>query len=121
MHEIGIATELYRLCQEELTARGGGVLQTVRIAVGELAAVEPELLVYAWQAVVADSSHAAAELQVDWHPARQLCVTCGEIAARQPGSWLRLCPTCELPLSVEGGDELDLLNFTLRQEVPLET
>ncbi len=44
MHELSVATELYRACRTELEARGGGRLSEARIAVGELSAVEPELL-----------------------------------------------------------------------------
>lgn len=107
MHELSIAQELLRLCQQRLPA--GQCLGTVRIDVGELAAVEPELLQFAWQAVTAGTPHAAAALAIRWHPARQHCGACGEVAERQPGSWLRLCPRCQLPLQVVGGDELDLV------------
>ena len=37
---------------------------------------------------------------------------------RAPGSWLRLCPRCELPLRIEGGDELDVLHVDITQEAP---
>ena len=107
MHELSIAEELLRLARQRLVA--GQRLGTVRLAVGELAAVAPALLQFAWQAVTAGTPHAAAVLTIAWHAARQHCGVCGEIAARQPGSWLRLCPRCEAPLQVLGGDELDLL------------
>ena len=41
MHELSIATELLRLCEAELADRGGGVLERVSIAVGDLSSVEP--------------------------------------------------------------------------------
>ncbi|MEZ5965524.1 MAG: hydrogenase maturation nickel metallochaperone HypA [Planctomycetota bacterium] len=110
MHELSIAQELLRLCQARLEA--GQRLQYVRIAVGELASVEPDLLRFAWQAVTAGTPHATAVLDVAWCPARQRCDACGEIAERQPGSWLRLCPQCGQALRVEGGDQLDLLTLT---------
>lgn len=109
MHELSIATELLRLCEKELEERPGDSLQAVRIAVGDLSSVEPELLRFAWQGLLEGGMHEGARLEIDWRPARQTCAGCGEIAERQPGSWLRLCPTCGCPLRVEGGDELDLL------------
>ena len=48
MHELSIATELYRLCQDERRACAGGRLLEVRVDCGELSAVEPDLLVFAW-------------------------------------------------------------------------
>lgn len=107
MHELSIAEELLRLCGERLAA--GERLASVHVAIGELASVEPDLLRFAWQAVVAGTCHADSRLDIDWHAARQTCRTCGDVADRQPGSWLRLCPQCQQPLQVVGGDELDLL------------
>ena len=76
--------------------------------VGELSAVEPELIAFAWEAVTADTDDAASRIEVRWCPASQRCSECGPIEARVEGSWLRLCPNCSMPLVVEGGDELDI-------------
>ena len=123
MHELGIATEVLRAARVELDARGGGRLETVAIAVGELTGVEPDLLTYAWEAVTAGGEHAGARLVVEWTSARQTCPACGDVAERQPGSWLRVCPVCGRPLRVEGGRELDLVELTfapnpIPEEVP---
>jgi len=112
LHELSLATEIYRTCRATITARGEGRLDSVRVAIGELAAVEPELLVYAWEAVVAGGRDAAAQLQVEWHPARQTCANCGELKERAPGHWLRICPACGGPVQVEGGDELDVIELS---------
>ena len=78
------------------------------VIVGDLTAVEPDLLEFAWQALVAASPDADARLVVDWRPARQHCAACGEVLERAAGSWLRLCPRCDEPLAVTGGDELEV-------------
>ena len=108
MHEMGVAAEIYRIARETADANGGGSLESVAVAVGELSAVEPELLEFAWEAIVAGGSDAQARLSIRWTNARQLCADCGEVAERAAGSWLRLCPRCECPLLIEGGDELDV-------------
>jgi Zn finger protein HypA/HybF involved in hydrogenase expression len=109
---MGIAIEIHRCCREAVREHGEGRIERVRLAVGELAAVEPDLLDFAWQAVIADGPDAGAELEVVWCPARQHCPQCDDSKERAEGSWLRLCPDCGQPLSVEGGDELDVLQVT---------
>jgi hydrogenase nickel incorporation protein HypA/HybF len=112
VHELSIAHEIYRTCRAAVAAHGEGRIESVKVAVGELSAVEPDLLVFAWEAVVAGGADAAARLDVEWRPASQHCPSCGEVAERAPGSWLRLCPACGQPLAVEGGDELDVLQVS---------
>jgi hydrogenase nickel incorporation protein HypA/HybF len=117
---MGIALEIHRVCREVVAEQGGGRLEVVRMAIGELSAIEPELLEYAWQAVVADTPDAAARLEITWCPARQHCARCGEDKDRSEGSWLRICPDCGLPLAVSGGDELDVVEVTLVAEDPAD-
>ncbi len=107
MHEMGIALEILKICRESVPTSGR--IERVVVAVGELSAVEPELLVTAWEAAVSGEAEEGATLEIDWRPARQTCAECGEVEERVPGSWLRLCPHCSMPLGVEGGDELDVL------------
>lgn len=109
MHETGLAIEIHRIARAVADERGGGPLESVTVAVGDLAAVEPTLLEFAWRAVVEGTSDAGAGLLVEWERARQDCASCGEIVERAPGSWLRLCPRCGEPLRVSGGDALDVL------------
>ena len=115
MHELGLAAEIFRIARETVDARGGGRLESVTVVVGDLSAVEPDLLEFAWNAAVAESLDDAARLIVDWRPARQLCSSCGEVPERAEGSWLRLCPRCRQPLIVEGGDELEVRTITFSE------
>lgn len=109
MHELSIAEALFGLCRDRVPV--GERLTVVRVAVGELASVEPDQLQFAWSAVVAGGTHAGARLDIDWRAARQTCAACGVVAERQPGTWLRVCPQCDLPLQIDGGHELDLLEL----------
>lgn len=113
MHEMGIALEIHRVCREVVAEQGGGRIDSVRMAIGELAAVEPDLLTYAWEAVIAGGPDDGARLVVDWHPARQFCTQCDEDKDRSEGSWFKICPDCGQPLAVNGGDELDVLAVTI--------
>jgi hydrogenase nickel incorporation protein HypA/HybF len=115
MHELSLVTEIYRTARRAVESNGGGRIEVVRLAVGELAAVEPDLLSFAWEAVTRDTPDAGARLDVDFRPAKQTCAACGVIPERAAGSWLRLCPRCQGPLGIEGGDELDVLNVTFEE------
>lgn len=112
LHELSIAQEIYRTSRAAVAGHGAGRLETVKVAVGELSAVEPDLLVFAWQALTQGGPDAASELNVEWRPARQFCAGCNADQPRSPGSWLRLCPQCGMALAVSGGDELDVLQVT---------
>jgi hydrogenase nickel incorporation protein HypA/HybF len=116
VHELSIAAEVYRTSRSAVAEHGGGRLVAVRLAVGELTAIEPELLGFAWEALLARSGDAGARLDVEWRPARQHCAVCGGEKLRGEGTWLRLCPDCGQPLAVEGGDELDVLSVEFEQD-----
>jgi hydrogenase nickel incorporation protein HypA/HybF len=117
MHEMGLALEIRRLAREAVAGRGPGRLEIVFVAVGELSAVEPDLLAFAWEAAVAGTEDAASKLEVSFRRARQTCRGCGEIAGRAPGTWLRICPRCGDGLLVSGGDDLDVLRVVFEETV----
>lgn len=117
MHELGIAIEIYRSSRLAVKEHGPGRLGVVRVAVGERSALEPELLVSAWDVLTAGGPDQGARLEIEWRPVHQRCLACGEDKPRAPGSWLRLCPDCQSPLEVDGGDELDLLQVEFETEV----
>ena len=123
MHELGLAHDVLRACAGQVPADGR--ITRVRLVEGDLAAVEPELLRFGWQAVIEGTPHEGAALEIDWRPARQVCEACGEIPERAAGSWLKLCPRCELPLRIEGGQELEVRDLTYETAdeaaVPAET
>ena len=116
MHELSIAEEIYRASRAAVAEHGSGRLERVVVAVGELAAVEPELLVFAWAALTQDGPDAGSALEVEWRKARQHCAACREEKPRSEGGWLRLCPDCGGPLAVTGGTELDLLRVTFEPD-----
>jgi Zn finger protein HypA/HybF involved in hydrogenase expression len=109
---MGLAAEIYRIARGGADDRRGGPLDSVTVAIGDLAIIDPDLLESAWKTIVAGSADAGARLIIDWRAAKQICPRCGEIRERVPGSWLRLCPHCEEPLAISGGDERDVRTIT---------
>jgi hydrogenase nickel insertion protein HypA len=118
LHEMGIAMSVYDSSRKEMEKHSSvGRLHRVRVAVGELSAIDPELLQFAWKAVVEDRD-AECALEVEWRPACQYCPQCDQHKSRPEGGWLVLCPDCEHPLQVKGGYELDLLQVTFDVDEP---
>lgn len=109
MHELSIAQEIYRTSRAAVASHGAGHLESVKVALGELTAIEPDLLTFAWEALTAGGPDAGSVLEVEWHPARQFCPACNAEKTRIQRAWLRVCPDCGLPLEVSGGQELDVL------------
>ena len=109
---MGIALSIYDACRAAVAGHGGGRLEVVRVAVGELSALEPELLRFAWEALLAEGPDVGCRLEVEWRPARQHCPACAADQPRAPGAWLLACPGCGGPLAVEGGDDLDVLHLS---------
>ncbi len=116
MHEMSIALGLYSSCRDLVQQRGARRLENVTIAVGELSAVEPDLLRFAWQAVTEDGPDAGATLDIDWRPARLHCRACAADQPRSSAGWLQMCPDCGAPLQIEGGNELDLLHLSISDD-----
>jgi len=112
VHELGLAMEIRRVCQAAVSEHGAGRLEWVRVAVGELSAVEPDLLRFAWEAVTSGTPDAGSRLDVEWHAARQHCPGCAADKPRRDGSWLPVCPDCGHPLEIDGGDELDVVQLS---------
>jgi hydrogenase nickel incorporation protein HypA/HybF len=111
VHELGVAAEIYWQCLAH--ARGFGArLERVTVAIGELSAVDPELLRYAWEAAIAGGPDRGVALEIEWRPATQACTACGKKAPRQPGCWRLYCPSCGRALAVHGGRELDLIRIS---------
>ena len=115
VHETALAAEILKIARASAEANGGGRLTAVSIVVGELSAVEPDLIAFAWEAVTSGTDAAGSTLEVEFRRARQICRVCGDVAERAAGSWLRLCPRCQEPLRVEGGDELDVARVTFEE------
>jgi len=119
MHEMGIAIEILRVCRETVARHGGGRIHSVRLEVGELTAVEPDLIAFAWQAVTAETPHAGSKLDITWCSAVQRCPSCGDDKQRSEGTWLPICPDCGSPLTVDGGRQLDIIDLVLETDEDL--
>jgi hydrogenase nickel incorporation protein HypA/HybF len=89
------------------------MVHRVRVKIGELSGVEPELLDHAFKVVRDRGVCQDAELEIERVPAQWACPECGRMG--EPGERLQ-CSLCRIPLALAGGDEILLEQIDL--EVP---
>ncbi len=110
MHEYSIVSALVDQVEASARAHPRAVVAKVHVAIGELAGVERELLMTAFDTFRAGTVCAQADLIIEPRPARWRCPRCEAPIAR--GAVLRCLP-CAVPAQLESGDEIVLQRVEL--------
>lgn len=113
MHEYSIGQSLMERILDEARARGATAVHRVRLTIGEVSGIEPDLLANAFSILKDRTICRDAVLDIERVPARWECPGCGTAIA--PGDVLQ-CPGCGEPARLAGGDEIVLAQ--LEMEVP---
>ena len=113
MHEYSIVAALVDRVRAEVASHPGATARRVRVAIGELAGVELELLARAYDVFRDGTACAHAELVIDPVPARWSCTRCDRAIAS--GGVLR-CPSCGAPARLGAGG--DIVLERIEMEVP---
>jgi len=115
MHELAICQAL--LERVEGIARSRAVrVSRVRLAVGPLSGVEPQLLERAYPLACAGTAAEGSELDIDEAPVRVRCRTCGVESAASANRLL--CGECgDWRTDLASGDELLLVGVELDDDV----
>ena len=103
MHEYSIARALIDRVQAEALSRGALAVRRIEVRIGELAGVEREFLISAYDLFREGTLCRDAELQVTRVETRWVCPGCSRAIPR--GEVLR-CAECHLPARLDGGDEI---------------
>jgi hydrogenase nickel incorporation protein HypA/HybF len=113
MHEYGIIQSLLQRVDAEARSHGATSVHRVVLRLGEISGVEPDLLGFAFEAYREGTVAAAAELSINFVPARWECSLCKATLPR--GGYLR-CEPCDAPARLAEGD--DIILERLEMEVP---
>ena len=112
MHEASLVRSLLRQIGELLAEHQGESVTSVRVELGPLSGVEPELVKIAFAELVEESPCRGAELTIEEVPLTACCRACG--AETKIEAYRFLCPTCgSSQLRMTGGDEFRLLDVVL--------
>ncbi len=110
MHEYSIVRALLQRVEEEARARHATAVHRLTVRIGELSAVEPELLSTAFAAYRDGTVCRDAGLDLERVPARWVCRSCSRPMER--GAVLR-CERCGAPGRLEAGDEIVLASIEM--------
>jgi len=107
MHEAGIAASVLEIAETEARKLGARAIRVVKLRMGDFSGVVADALEFAFDALKAGTLAEQAKLEIERIPLTAWCSKCQ--AARQPQQELMLwCPTCNTPLEVMTGQELDV-------------
>jgi hydrogenase nickel incorporation protein HypA/HybF len=102
MHEYSIVQALYDSVMSH-AGTGPGTIQEVRVRIGELSGVDPELLDTAWRTFRVHTPCDAADMTIHLVPPAWECPACRTAA---PARGQRRCAACGGPLRLAEGDEI---------------
>jgi hydrogenase nickel incorporation protein HypA/HybF len=113
MHEYSVGQALMDRIEAEASARGATAVHRVRLTIGEVSGIEPELLASAFSILRERTICQQAVLDIERVPAQWACSAC--MTPIPAGGVLR-CPACGEAARLVGGDEIVLAQ--LEMEVP---
>jgi hydrogenase nickel incorporation protein HypA/HybF len=107
MHELGIASAILDEVHAEMKSRGEARPQRVGLRIGELTAVDPEALRFAFEVLTKDTDFSGLALDFEICPLRHRCTTC--VHDFDVKDYVFACPKCgALKTECIGGDELEI-------------
>ena len=107
MHEFSIVYELFRSLEDIIDRERLRSVQRVRLRVGELRQIVPELMTFAFDAAKEDTRACGATLELETVSACFRCTACGTACSSPESGYT--CPHCgSYELSVVQGKEIEI-------------
>jgi hydrogenase nickel incorporation protein HypA/HybF len=115
MHELAVCQGLLSQVEEIAEREDAQSVELIRLRIGPLSGVEPELLRQAFSIARAGTIAANAELLIEDLPVKILCSQCGAYSEAPPNRLL--CANCgDYRTQLQSGDELLLASVELTRE-----
>jgi hydrogenase nickel incorporation protein HypA/HybF len=115
VHEIGIANAILETVEAECNRNAGARPCRVGIKIGEMSAVNPDALRFAFEMATRDTNLANLKLEIEICPLRHRCLDCGRTFEVTEFSFE--CPGCRsAKTECVGGDELQLAYLEVEDE-----
>lgn len=112
MHELSIVLSIIESAEEQVRKHQAKRVESIDLAIGDLAGIERHALDFAWEAAAPDTVLAGAQRNIRSIPARARCMDCGhEFPVRE---LYEACPKCgEYLTEIVQGRELKIQSMTL--------
>jgi len=110
MHELSLAESIMRIIEDEAIKQQFRRVRSVTLEIGKLAAVEPEAMRFAFDAVTRNTLADGAQLELIETPGQGRCADCTATVAMN--EVLALCPQCGSGrVHVIGGDRMRVVEL----------
>lgn len=117
MHELGIAQSVLEEVSVEAARHPGARPVKVSMRIGELAAVDPEALRFAFEALTMDTELAGLQLEIETCPRRHRCLDCSTEFLVKDFDFR--CPHCGSTRNqCVSGEQLELAFLELEEHEP---
>lgn len=111
MHEVSVADSLLKIAVEECRRSGYGRITNVTVSIGKASGVMPEALLFAFDALKADTIACGAALTIEEVPVAGHCSACGADFTTDE-NFVLCCPGCgSSSYSINTGRELDITDL----------
>lgn len=115
MHEFGIAQEILNKALEVSRDHGDLSIEKIRLRVGGLRLIVPEMLVFAFDALTPGTAAEGCALDCEQEPVRVQCKGC--CASFSPNDVFWICPECGASGGLlMSGDDLVITSVVLKDE-----
>jgi hydrogenase nickel incorporation protein HypA/HybF len=112
MHELSLAESVIALAEKAAAEAGAARILRIRLALGEMAHVDPDTLIYCCGLVAREGPAAAADYVVDRIAAEGWCANC--LKTVKPDAAGRCCPLCGgSALELRAGDEMRIIDIAV--------
>ncbi|MDH3975908.1 MAG: hydrogenase maturation nickel metallochaperone HypA [Deltaproteobacteria bacterium] len=111
MHEMSISVNIIEIIKNEMVKNGATRLNTLKIKIGELTAVEPDSLKFCFEACTRGTALEGAALEVEEVPLMGRCGACKR-DFRMDNYFMSPCPDCGIKAdNIISGQELDIVSM----------
>ena len=112
MHEMTIAQNIVSIVEDMIGTHPGKTCKSVHVKIGELTAVVPDSLTFAYQALTADTDLASSSLIIESLPILGKCRQCASVFGVSDFEFS--CPHCSSQnIEIQQGKELHVEKLEL--------
>jgi hydrogenase nickel incorporation protein HypA/HybF len=115
VHELSIAQSILEIVEQHLPPGNNAGVRSVKLKVGDLAAIVPDSLEFCFSAITAGGPLEGARLDIEHVAITGECRECGKRSLVK--DHIFVCPSCQSGnLTIVGGRELQVIEIELFDE-----